>query len=140
MKEIRIKEIEQLNKIVRVVLDDYRDYRLFAFFGELGTGKTTAIQAICKELNMQDVVNSPTFSIVNEYWSKDNRSVVYHFDFYRIEKLEEVYDFGYEEYFYSGNYCFLEWPELVKEILPQETIPIYIEVAINGERVFRFGK
>jgi tRNA threonylcarbamoyladenosine biosynthesis protein TsaE len=140
MKEIKIDKIEQLAEIVRIVLEEYRNYRLFAFFGELGSGKTTAIQAICRELNMQDVVNSPTFSIVNEYWSKDNQNVVYHFDFYRIEKIEEVYDFGYEEYLYSGNYCFLEWPELVEEILPRETIPISIEVGSTGERIFRFGK
>ena len=140
MKRIQIDNKEQLGKIVQIVLEEYKDYRIFAFFGELGSGKTTIIQEICKALNMQDVINSPTFSIVNEYWSNDKKRVVYHFDFYRIKKIEEVFDFGYEEYFYSGNYCFIEWPELVEEIIPPDTIPIYIEVGTDEERVLQFER
>ena len=140
MKKIRIEKREQLGKIVQIILEEYKESRIFAFFGELGSGKTTIIQEICKALNMQDAVNSPTFSIVNEYWSNDKKRVIYHFDFYRIKKLEEVFDFGYEEYFYSGNYCFIEWPELVEEIIPPDTIPIYIDVGIDEERVFRFER
>jgi tRNA threonylcarbamoyladenosine biosynthesis protein TsaE len=139
MKKIRIDRKEQLGKVVRIILEEYKDYRIFAFYGELGSGKTTTIQEICKKLNLKDVVNSPTFSIVNEYRS-GNGPVVYHFDFFRIEKMEEVFDFGYEEYFYSGNYCFIEWPELVEEILPSDTVPVYIEVEIEGKRIFGFGK
>jgi tRNA threonylcarbamoyladenosine biosynthesis protein TsaE len=140
MKNIRINKKEQLGKVVRIILKEYEDYRVFAFYGELGSGKTTVIQEICRELEMQDVVNSPTFSVVNEYWSNDNKMVVYHFDFYRIRKLEEVFDFGYEEYFFSGNFCFIEWPELIESILPAETIPIHIEVGMNEERIFRFER
>ena len=140
MKEIRIEKKKELKEIVRIVLEDYHESRIFAFYGELGSGKTTVIQEICKALDMDDVVNSPTFSIVNEYWSTDKKRVVYHFDFYRINKIEEVYDFGYEEYFYSGNYCFIEWPELIKEIIPPDTIPVSIDVGKNEERIFRFER
>jgi tRNA threonylcarbamoyladenosine biosynthesis protein TsaE len=140
MREIHIERKAQLKDIVQVILKEYETSRIFAFFGELGSGKTTVIQEICKALDMEDVVNSPTFSIVNEYWSKDKSQVVYHFDFYRINKIEEVYDFGYEEYFYSGNYCFIEWPELIKEIIPPQTIPVYIDVGSDQKRIFRFGR
>lgn len=139
MKKIHIDKKEQLSKVVHIILEEYKDYRIFAFYGELGSGKTTTIQEICKKLNLKDVVNSPTFSIVNEYRSGYG-TVVYHFDFYRIEKIEEVFDFGYEEYFYSGNYCFIEWPELIEELLPADTVPVNIEVEIEGKRIFWFGK
>jgi tRNA threonylcarbamoyladenosine biosynthesis protein TsaE len=140
MKEIKIGKKSELKEIVRMVLEDYKEYRIFAFYGELGSGKTTLIQEICKALDMEDVVNSPTFSIVNEYWSKNKKEVVYHFDFYRINKIEEVYDFGYEEYFYSGHYCFIEWPELINEIIPPDTIPVFINVGEDEERIFRFER
>ncbi len=139
MKCIRIDSKNQLGKVVQVILETCQDYRIFAFYGELGSGKTTTIQEICRVLKVKDVVHSPSFSIVNEYRST-NGLVVYHFDLYRVEKIEEVFDLGYEDYFYSGNYCFIEWPELIEEILPPGTIPIKIEVGTAGKRSFQFGK
>lgn len=134
MKKINIPSVKDLSEAAGILLTSYKDHRIFAFYGELGSGKTTIIQAICRTLGITDMVNSPSFSIVNEYRSKPNR-VVYHFDFYRIKKLEEVYDLGYEDYFYSGNYCFIEWPEKVEEILPPGTIPVKIEVDSGKERI-----
>ncbi len=139
MKRISIDSKNQLGKVVQVILEEYKDYRIFAFYGELGSGKTTTIQEICRELEMKDVVHSPSFSIVNEYRSAKGL-VVYHLDLYRIEKIEEVFDLGYEDYFYSGNYCFIEWPELIEEILPSGTIPVKILAGTAGKRSFEFGK
>jgi tRNA threonylcarbamoyladenosine biosynthesis protein TsaE len=139
MKRIQIDSKDQLGKVVQMILETYQNYRIFAFYGELGSGKTTTIQEICRKLKMNDVVHSPSFSIVNEYRSGEGL-VVYHFDLYRIEKIEEVYDLGYEDYFYSGNYCFIEWPELIEEILPAGTVPVSIEADVDGKRFFRFGQ
>jgi tRNA threonylcarbamoyladenosine biosynthesis protein TsaE len=99
--------------------------RIFAFYGQMGTGKTTFIKAICHELGVTDIVQSPTFSIINEYKTVKGEPV-FHFDFYRIKKLEEVFDIGYEDYIYSGSYCFLEWPELIASLLPEDVIPVRI--------------
>ena len=104
-----------------------------AFYGSMGAGKTTFIKAICDVLGVTDTVNSPTFAIVNEYLAANGESV-YHFDFYRIKKIEEAYDFGYEDYFYSGNLCLIEWPELIEELLPEETVRVKIEETTNGAR------
>jgi len=100
--------------------------RIFAFYGPMGAGKTTFIKAICKELGVADIVQSPSFSIINEYITKEGGSV-YHFDFYRIKKLEEVYDIGYEDYLFSGSFCFIEWPELIEPLLPENTIRVRIK-------------
>lgn len=105
-----------------------------SLFTENGAGKTTFIKAVCEELGVSDVITSPTFAIVNEYRSDTAGELIYHFDFYRIKKLEEVYDMGYEDYFYSGALCFIEWPELVEELLPGNTIKVTIEEVENGER------
>jgi tRNA threonylcarbamoyladenosine biosynthesis protein TsaE len=99
--------------------------RVFAFYGSMGAGKTTFIKAICHELGVADIVQSPTFSIINEYKTVEGDSV-FHVDFYRIKKLEEVYDIGYEDYIYSGSYCFLEWPELIESLLPEDAIRVRI--------------
>ena len=99
--------------------------RIFAFYGKMGTGKTTFIKALCHQLRVIDVVQSPTFSIINEYKTAQGNSL-YHFDFYRITKTEEVFDIGYEEYFYSGDFCFIEWPELIEALLPENTIRVTI--------------
>jgi len=107
------------------LLESFPESRIFAFYGKMGSGKTTFIKAICHKLGVQDIVQSPTFSIINEYNTRAG-TPVYHFDFYRIKKIEEVYDIGYEDYIYSGNYCFLEWPELVEPLLPERTIRIRI--------------
>ena len=101
--------------------------------GFLGAGKTTFIKAICEELGVEDVINSPTFAIVNEYRSATGE-LIYHFDFYRINRLEEAYDFGYEEYFYSGNLCLVEWPEKIEELLPEEVMTVRIAVGDDEER------
>lgn len=111
---------------------------VFAFYGKMGSGKTTFIKAICEELGVEDVITSPTFAIVNEYQSYVTGGPIYHFDFYRIKKLEEVYDMGYEDYFYCGAPCFLEWPELIEEILPEDTIKVIIQEQGDGTRSVEF--
>ena len=112
--------------------------RVVAFYGEMGAGKTTFIKALCEALGVRDAINSPTFAIVNEYVGRDADHLIYHFDFYRIKKLEEVYDMGYEDYFYSGSLCFLEWPELIEEILPLDVIKVKIEEQTDGSRTVTF--
>ena len=106
--------------------------------GASGSGKTTFIKAVCEELGVTDVINSPTFAIVNEYRSDETGELIYHFDFYRIKKLEEVYDMGYEDYFYSGALCFIEWPELIEELLPGDAVSVTIEETEDGNRLVRF--
>ena len=105
-----------------------------AFYGKMGAGKTTFIKALCEELGVEDVITSPTCAIVNEYTIEKRGESIYHFDFYRIKRLEEVYDMGYEDYFYSGNLCLIEWPELIEEILPDEAIRVTIAEQPDGSR------
>ncbi|MDR3118785.1 MAG: tRNA (adenosine(37)-N6)-threonylcarbamoyltransferase complex ATPase subunit type 1 TsaE [Mediterranea sp.] len=107
---------------------------VFAFYGKMGSGKTTFVKAVCEELGVTDVINSPTFAIVNEYCSGQTGRRIYHFDFYRIKKLEEVYDMGYEEYFYSGALCFIEWPERIEEVLPDDAVKVSIVERKDGTR------
>lgn len=126
MKTIIASSVGELRSIAKSILKDIPDQNVFAFNGKMGTGKTTLIKAMCEELGVEEVVTSPTFALVNEYISEDNNSI-YHFDFYRIKKLDEVFDIGYEEYFYSDNFCFIEWPELVLELLPETYVYILIE-------------
>lgn len=106
---------------------------VFAFYGKMGAGKTTFIKALCHELGVTDTVNSPTFAIVNEYEDATGNPV-YHFDFYRIKKLSEAYDMGCDEYFYSGHPCFIEWPELIEELLPEEAVKVTICTLPDGSR------
>ena len=108
--------------------------RIFAFYGVMGAGKTTIIKSICKEMGAVDTVTSPTFTLVNEYKTINGESV-YHIDLYRIKKPEEVYDFGIEEYLSGGSYCFIEWPELAGEALPEETTRVRITVGENEQRI-----
>src|SRR5690606_31327712 len=110
--------------------------RVFAFYGSMGAGKTTFIKALCEELGVTETVGSPTFAIINEYKGREGMPI-FHFDFYRINKLEEVFDFGYEDYFYSGNLCFIEWPELVESVLPDNTVRLLIEEHENGTRIIK---
>jgi tRNA threonylcarbamoyladenosine biosynthesis protein TsaE len=126
------RHLNELPQIAGKILSLYPDERIFIFRGELGAGKTTLIKAICKQLQVSDPTNSPSFAIVNEYNTTKGLKL-YHFDFYRLKKLEEVYDIGYEEYFYSGNYCFIEWPELIEEILPEKYVEIKIEWDLNND-------
>jgi len=120
------KTVDELQQIAETILTQFPDERIFIFKGELGAGKTTLIKAFCRDLQVSDPTNSPSFAIVNEYDTKAGLKL-FHFDFYRLKKLEEVYDIGYEEYFYSGDYCFIEWPELVMDILPESYVEIEIE-------------
>ncbi len=129
-------KIESLDTIDGAAIEFIRrmgDRTVFAFRGGMGAGKTTFIKAICENLGVEDVINSPTFAIVNEYRS-DSAELIYHFDFYRINKIEEVYDFGYEDYFYSGSLCFIEWPELIEELLPNDTVNVSISILPDGSR------
>jgi tRNA threonylcarbamoyladenosine biosynthesis protein TsaE len=111
------------------------DHRVFAFYGKMGAGKTTFVKAVCEELGVGDVITSPTFAIVNEYTIDQSPLTIYHFDFYRIKKLEEVYDMGYEDYFYSGALCFIEWPELIEELLPDTALRVSISEEPDGRRI-----
>lgn len=134
--------IESLDKIDNAAMDFIRvmdNNTVFAFRGAMGAGKTTFIKAICETLGVDDVINSPTFAIVNEYRS-DSGKLIYHFDFYRINKIEEVYDFGYEDYFYSGSLCFIEWPELIEPLLPKDTVNVSIVVEEDGSRTVTITK
>jgi tRNA threonylcarbamoyladenosine biosynthesis protein TsaE len=123
-----IKSESDLPGAALELLRAYPASRIFALYGSMGAGKTTFVKAVCKAVGVVDVVQSPTFSIINEYKTETGSSV-FHFDFYRIKKLEEAYDIGYEEYVYSGDYCFIEWPELIELLLPAETV----NIRISGE-------
>ena len=117
--------LSEIPEISRKILDEYPDERVFAFYGDLGAGKTTLIKALCIVLGVTEEVTSPSFAIINEYES-GGVDLIYHFDFYRIKKLEEVLDIGYEEYLFSGYYCFLEWADKIEELLPDRYVSISI--------------
>lgn len=136
-KEFTACNVEDLIPISKEIIEATKGTNVFAFYGKMGAGKTTLIKAFCKSLNVIDEVNSPTFSIVNEYFTDKDESI-FHFDFYRIKKVEEVYDIGYEEYIYSDNYCFLEWPELITELLPPNYVFISINESDNGDRLISY--
>lgn len=138
MKTISTLSLEDLQQVAKTILKDMDNNNIFAINGNMGVGKTTLIKDFCKALGVQEVVSSPTFALVNEY-SGANNNLVYHFDFYRIKKIDEVFDIGYEEYFYSDNYCFIEWPELVLELLPQSYVYILIEEKENGIREIQYS-
>ena len=129
---IKIENLEKIREAAREFVSQMGDARVFAFYGKMGAGKTTFIKAVCKELGVTDTITSPTFAIVNEYSSP---TPIYHFDFYRIKKLEEVYDMGYEDYFYSGALCLIEWPELIEELLPEDAVRVTIEEEPDGTRI-----
>jgi tRNA threonylcarbamoyladenosine biosynthesis protein TsaE len=131
---ITIKDLDHIDEAAREFIAQMGDDTVFAFYGKMGAGKTTFIKALCKLLGVEDEVNSPTFAIINEYRSETTAELIYHFDFYRIKKLEEVYDLGYEDYFYSGALCFIEWPELVEELLPLDAKKVTITENSDGSR------
>lgn len=130
---IEIPSVDKIQEAARQFVRQMGDARVFAFYGKMGAGKTTFIKAICQELGVEDVITSPTFALVNEYTAGDG-SPIFHFDFYRVKKLEEVYDMGYEDYFYSGALCLMEWPELVEELLPQDAVAVTIHANADGSR------
>ena len=133
--EIRIENIENIREAAREFVANIGDSTVFAFYGKMGAGKNTFIKAVCEELGMEDVITSPTFAIVNEYRSDASGELIYHFDFYRVKKIEEVYDMDFEDYFYSGALCFIEWPEICEEVLPEDTVKVTIEESSDGTRV-----
>ena len=136
--EIKINSLADINEAAKQFIENMGDGKVFAFYGKMGAGKTTFIKAVCEELGVDDVITSPTFAIVNEYQSAITGDSIYHFDFYRIKKLEEVYDMGYEDYFYSGSLCFLEWPELIDDLLPEDATKVTIEATEEGGRIVKF--
>jgi len=125
--------LDNLPAVARNIIEKYPENRIFAISGGMGAGKTTLIKAICHELEVSDIVVSPTFSLVNQY-KLPNGNPVYHFDFYRLKSIEEAFDIGYEEYFYSGFYCFIEWPEKVENLLPDDSVRITISEG-EGKRL-----
>ena len=142
--DIIIKDTEHIRDAAREFINQIGDRRVFAFYGKMGAGKTTFVKAICEELGVDDVITSPTFAIINEYTidklqtSNIKHQSIYHFDFYRIKKIEEVYDMGYEDYFYSGALCFIEWPELIEDILPDDAVHVNITEQEDGSRLVTF--
>lgn len=130
---ILLKENKQVS--ITDILSVYPEKRVYALRGKMGAGKTTFTKALCETLGTEDVVNSPTFAIVNVYEVGEDREEVYHFDCYRLKSIEEAMDFGAEEYLYSGRYCFIEWPEMIEALLPEDTVNVIIEVREDGKRV-----
>ena len=137
MGKIIIDGVEDLDRAAREFLKQTGGVRIYAFYGSMGAGKTTFISALCRVLGVGDEVASPTFTIVNEYRTADGQAV-YHFDFYRIERLQEVLDIGYEEYIDSDGICLMEWPEKIEDILPEDTLKVHIEEQPDGSRVVTF--
>lgn len=139
---MRIESLETIRKTAREFIKtviEQRRGRVFLFYGSMGAGKTTFIRAICEELGVEESVNSPTFAIVNEYRTGEG-DPIYHFDFYRINKEEEAYDFGYEDYFYSGDLCFVEWPEKIENLLPEDAVTVSITELPDGTREVAVGE
>ena len=139
MRKIQIESEEELSKVARLLLDALGDRTVVALRGEMGAGKTTFVKALCEAMGVTDTVNSPTFAIVNEYDTPSGRPI-YHFDFYRIKRLAEVYDMGYEDYFYGRGLCFIEWPELIEELLPEDTVRVNIEEQADGSRIVKIER
>lgn len=130
---MKINSLDKINDTAKEFVSIMGEHKVFVFYGSMGAGKTTFITALCKELGVTDVISSPTFAIVNEYETVSGNSI-YHFDFYRINKVEEAFDFGYEDYFYSGNLCFIEWPEKVAELIPDNAVKVFITEKEDGSR------
>jgi tRNA threonylcarbamoyladenosine biosynthesis protein TsaE len=137
MTEIIIPSLDKISDAAQEFVAQIGDKRVFAFYGGMGAGKTTFIKAICEQLKVNDTVTSPTFAIVNEYAS--SIGPIYHFDFYRIKNQTEVMDLGFDDYAYSGNLCLMEWPELIEELLPENTVSVHIVETDNGMRKVTIG-
>ncbi|NOU60835.1 tRNA (adenosine(37)-N6)-threonylcarbamoyltransferase complex ATPase subunit type 1 TsaE [Marinifilum caeruleilacunae] len=136
MTELKINSLEDINSVAAEFIKLVGDKRIFAMHGAMGVGKTTFVKAICEEMGVQDTINSPTFAIVNEYHTA-KEDIIYHFDFYRIDDVQEAFDFGYEDYFYSEAMCFIEWPEKIDSILPNDTIEVHFKEEADGSRSIR---
>lgn len=139
MLRIEINNLNHIHEAARTFIDHIGNDTIFAFYGNMGAGKTTFIKAVCEELGVEDVINSPTFAIVNEYLA-GNGNTIYHFDCYRINKIVEALDMGCQDYFDSGNLCFIEWPENIAEILPEEAVAVHINVQDNDSRIIEIEK
>lgn len=135
---IKAKRLEDYPAAARLFVEHMGDKHVFAFYGNMGAGKTTFIKSVCEAMGVKDNINSPTFAIVNEYESGTG-AAIYHFDFYRIKSLAEAYNMGCEEYLYGDACCFIEWPELIEELLPEDTVRVKIEEAEEGERIIRMN-
>ncbi len=138
MKSISIDSTAQLTSVAKQLLTFANGNKFYVFEGEMAAGKTTFIKSFCEILGVKDIVNSPTFSIVNEY--EISNSIIYHFDFYRLKTIQEAYDIGYEDYFYSDNICLLEWPSKIEELLPPSYIKVNILITGKTSRTFNFTK
>lgn len=136
--DIEVNSLANLPVVAQQLSDFAGSEKVFIFEGDMGAGKTTFIKIFCKHLGIEDVVSSPTYSIVNEYESPDGP--VFHFDFYRIKDIREAYDLGYEEYFYGSGICLIEWPERVEELLPENYIKVEINVLAEDRRLFKLSK
>ncbi len=136
-KRILIKDIKDLERSATEFLREKPQGSVIAFYGSMGAGKTTFIKSLCRVLGVPDVVNSPTFTIINEYKTREGKPV-YHFDLYRIEKIAELYDIGIDEFIYSGHLCLIEWPEKMEKILPEDCIRVMINVLNSGSRELLF--
>lgn len=133
MEVFYIDSLDQIKDVARAFLDTFQEERVFAFYGNMGVGKTTFIKALCEVMGVEDTVNSPSFAIVNEYETAAS-DVIYHFDFYRLKEIEEAYDLGYEDYVYSGCYCMIEWPEKIDALLPEGRLDLNLEELDDGRR------
>lgn len=141
MKTIKLNSINDIANAAHEFVAQMGDETVYAFYGEMGAGKTTFINALCKELGVEDdTTNSPSFSIINEYRSDTTAELIYHFDLYRLESLEEAFDIGVEDYFDSGALCFLEWPERIEDILPGDTVNVTITVNDDDTRTITIGE
>jgi tRNA threonylcarbamoyladenosine biosynthesis protein TsaE len=138
MNTIQIKSLAHLTQAARSFISKTAGNKKFAFYGPMGSGKTTFIKSVCKELGAVDIVTSPTFALINEYHTDDG-TMFYHFDLYRINSAEELFDIGYEEYFYSDGFLFIEWPEKAEALLPDDIIRVEIEAKGEQERLVRIG-
>lgn len=139
MKTLTIQNLETIHQTAKEFIKEIGEHTVFAFYGKMGAGKTTFIKAICEELGVEDVINSPTFAIVNEYRSEQTGELIYHFDFYRINRISEALDIGTDDYFNCGAICLIEWPEKVEEILPEDTVNVWIEEAEDGSRIIKIS-
>lgn len=138
MNSIKIDSLASIHSAAKDFISQMDDRTVFAFRGAMGAGKTTFIKAICEELGVEDVINSPTFAIINEYRSEETGELIYHFDFYRINKLSEAEEIGTSDYFYSGALCFIEWPEKIEELLPGDVVNVTIKEEADGTRTVEF--
>jgi tRNA threonylcarbamoyladenosine biosynthesis protein TsaE len=135
MDKLVIRSLDEIDNVAREFVEKYGSSRIVAFYGEMGVGKTTFIKALCRVMGIVDEVNSPSFAIVNEYHTAGDDIIIYHFDFYRLKNVEEALDIGYEEYIFSGSYCFMEWPEKIEPVLPDERLDVLIEEQDDGTRI-----